>query len=292
MTDQLSAKDWLDQGLKTLAENGFTALKAEPLAKAMGVSRGSFYWHFADIGAFHAAILKHWREVAAEQIIANLEAAADSDNPLPLLLRRAFGGRLVLENAVRTWATLDPVARSAVQAIDRRRLSYVESLLRASGLAGRGRRGPARRFSTGRFSALRCRTSHCRGRDSRRCSTNCSGSPRDKAARLHVSIEYATGAKYQAGDQSMTASPERLEGTVDPKLLEILVCPLTKGPLEFDAAKQELISRSAKARLSDPRRHPDHAAGRGEEDRVRCSSASFQRAGTDFAELLDIRNRG
>jgi uncharacterized protein len=40
--------------------------------------------------------------------------------------------------------------------------------------------------------------------------------------------------------------PERLEGTVDPKLLAILVCPLTKDPLEFDAARQELISRSAK----------------------------------------------
>jgi uncharacterized protein len=34
--------------------------------------------------------------------------------------------------------------------------------------------------------------------------------------------------------------------TVDPKLLEFLVCPLTKGPLEFDSARQELISRSAK----------------------------------------------
>jgi AcrR family transcriptional regulator len=136
MTEQLSAKDWLDQGLKALAESGFTALKAEPLAKAMGVSRGSFYWHFADIGAFHAAILKHWREVAAEQIIANLEvAASDNANPLPLLLRQAFGGKLALEKAVRTWATLDPLARSAVQAIDRRRLSYVESLLRASGLS-------------------------------------------------------------------------------------------------------------------------------------------------------------
>ncbi len=44
----------------------------------------------------------------------------------------------------------------------------------------------------------------------------------------------------------MTATPERPESTVDPKLLEILVCPLTKGPLEFDSAKQELISRSAK----------------------------------------------
>jgi len=135
MTDQLSAKDWLDQGLKTLAERGFTALKAEPLAKALGVSRGSFYWHFADIGAFHAAILKHWREVAAEQIIANLEAASDNRDRLPLLLRQAFGGRLALENAVRTWATVDPAARSAVQAIDRRRLGYVEGMLRAAGLS-------------------------------------------------------------------------------------------------------------------------------------------------------------
>src|ERR1700716_4404664 len=133
MADQLSAKDWLDQGLKTLARDGFTALKAEPLAKAIGVSRGSFYWHFADIGAYHAAILKHWREVAAEQIIADVEAT--SDNPVQLLLRRAFGGRLTLENAVRSWATLDPLAKAAVQAIDRRRLSYVESMLRASGLS-------------------------------------------------------------------------------------------------------------------------------------------------------------
>ena len=44
----------------------------------------------------------------------------------------------------------------------------------------------------------------------------------------------------------MNASPERLYSTVDPKLLEILVCPVTKGPLEFDTAQQELISRSAK----------------------------------------------
>ena len=44
----------------------------------------------------------------------------------------------------------------------------------------------------------------------------------------------------------MNATPERLDSTVDPKLLEILVCPVTKGPLEFDSTRQELISRSAK----------------------------------------------
>jgi AcrR family transcriptional regulator len=118
-----------------LAKSGFTALKAEPLAKAMGVSRGSFYWHFADIGAYHIAILKYWRDVATEQIIAGLEASSKDENPLLLLLRQAFGGKPALENAVRTWATVDPSARAAVQAIDRRRLGYVETLLKQAGLA-------------------------------------------------------------------------------------------------------------------------------------------------------------
>jgi uncharacterized protein YbaR (Trm112 family) len=43
-----------------------------------------------------------------------------------------------------------------------------------------------------------------------------------------------------------TPTPDRPLGGVDPKLLEILVCPLTKSTLEYDADKQELISRAAK----------------------------------------------
>jgi uncharacterized protein YbaR (Trm112 family) len=39
---------------------------------------------------------------------------------------------------------------------------------------------------------------------------------------------------------------DRPADSVDPKLLEILVCPLTKCALEYDAEKQELISRTAK----------------------------------------------
>ena len=135
MADQLSAEDWLDLGLGTLAKSGFTALKAEPLAKAMGVSRGSFYWHFTDIGVYHAAILKHWRDVAAEQVIADLEMVSKNRDALALLLRRAFSSTPVLETAVRTWATVDPAARAAVQAIDRRRLGYIETLLRQAGLS-------------------------------------------------------------------------------------------------------------------------------------------------------------
>jgi AcrR family transcriptional regulator len=135
MADQLSVGDWVNQGLRALARDGFTALKAEPLAKAMGVSRGSFYWHFVDVDAFHAEILKAWREIAAERIIADVDAASAEDNALQLLLRRVFGERLALENAVRRWAVVDGAARAAVQAIDKRRQNYIKSLLRSRGLS-------------------------------------------------------------------------------------------------------------------------------------------------------------
>ena len=133
MADQLSVEDWVNQGLKTLMKNGFTALKADPLAKALGVSRGSFYWHFADIGAYHTAILRRWRDIAAEQIIAGIEAAKGED-PVAVLLRLTFISRLALEKAVRSWAAHEPAVRAAVQAIDRRRLDYVEILLRRTDL--------------------------------------------------------------------------------------------------------------------------------------------------------------
>ena len=136
MADQLSASDWLNQGLKTLADQGFTALKAEPLAKAMGVSRGSFYWHFEDVEAFHAEILKYWREIAAERIIDDVEAATGNGrSALQVLLHRVFGERRALENAVRRWAVIDPAANAAVRAIDKRRLTYVEGHLRRSGIS-------------------------------------------------------------------------------------------------------------------------------------------------------------
>jgi len=47
--------------------------------------------HFADVGAFHAAVLEHWRDVAAEQIIRDIEAESPDRNALPALLRPTAG---------------------------------------------------------------------------------------------------------------------------------------------------------------------------------------------------------
>lgn len=95
MTDQLSATDWLDAGLKALAASGVAALKADPLAKALGVSRGSFYWHFRDVEAYHTAVLARWRDIATERIIANVEKHADAAEGVEYLLRGAFAARSI-----------------------------------------------------------------------------------------------------------------------------------------------------------------------------------------------------
>jgi AcrR family transcriptional regulator len=129
--NRLTAKDWVDAGLADLARKGFTALKAETLAKRLGVSRGSFYWHFADVGAYHGAILQRWREIAMEEIIAGVER--DTGDRMTALLHRVFMAESRLEMAVRTWAISEERAGRAVEAVDRERLAYVQGLLVAAG---------------------------------------------------------------------------------------------------------------------------------------------------------------
>src|ERR1700734_531758 len=86
--DRLRPAAWVNAGLKALAKSGFSALKADTLAHRLGTSRGSFYWHFADVPAFHAAILRSWREIALENIVEDIEAAAG--RRLEKLAARAF----------------------------------------------------------------------------------------------------------------------------------------------------------------------------------------------------------
>jgi AcrR family transcriptional regulator len=135
MAERLSAKDWVDAGLRALAAEGVAALTANGLAAALGVSRGSFYWHFADIGAFEKAVLARWREVAAEAVIAELDRDVPPVRRLRHLLERAFTANAALERAVRAWAITNESARAVVEAVDRRRLAYLQGLFAAAGFA-------------------------------------------------------------------------------------------------------------------------------------------------------------
>ena len=74
MNDRLTRSDWMDQGLRTLADHGPHALKVGAMAARLNVSRGSFYWHFRDIADFRAQLLQGWRERATDQVIRKMEA--------------------------------------------------------------------------------------------------------------------------------------------------------------------------------------------------------------------------
>ena len=134
MNEQLTPQDWIDLALTTLAHEGFGALKADSLARKLGISRGSFYWHFTDLRTFHARVISHWKQTATEAIIADIERYASPDERVLALLRHAFGGGGSLEVRMRTWAESNAEAARAVSDIDRRRREYIEGLLVEAGV--------------------------------------------------------------------------------------------------------------------------------------------------------------
>lgn len=126
-TDRKSKVSWTDAGLHALEAEGHSALKAQPLAKILGVTRGSFYWHFADLGDFHSALLARWRERMFEEIVADVMRVGS--DPLRTLLTRILSGPSRLEIAVRSWALVNPQAATMVDDVDSRRVAFLEKLL-------------------------------------------------------------------------------------------------------------------------------------------------------------------
>lgn len=135
MTERLTAQDWIDLALTTLAREGADALKADVLARKLGVSRGSFYWHFTDLGEFHTRVIEHWRQTTTEAIISDIERHDSRERRLDALLRRAFAHGAALEIRMRAWADANPLAARAVAEVDRRRRDYLEQLLVEAGVA-------------------------------------------------------------------------------------------------------------------------------------------------------------
>jgi AcrR family transcriptional regulator len=85
---RLSAADWEQAALDTLAESGLGAVAVESLARRLGVTKGSFYWHFATREALIKAALERWERRDEEEIMAQLEPIADPRERLRELFRR------------------------------------------------------------------------------------------------------------------------------------------------------------------------------------------------------------
>ena len=136
-SSRISRADWIAAGLKVLAAKGIEWVRVEPMAKGLGVTKGSFYWHFTDRAALYDAMLDKWREIATRAIIARVEQTAATPREkirqlIKLTTTSSEGARLDI--AVRSWANHDDRAANAVAKIDRERLDYVVDLLESVGI--------------------------------------------------------------------------------------------------------------------------------------------------------------
>ena len=122
---------WIDEGLSALAAGGPDAVRIEPLADALGVSKGGFYWHFDDRPALLEEMLETWERVLVDEVIERVEAGGgDARDKLRRLfgLASGSGGFLPLELAIRDWARRDRSVARRLRRVDNRRMDYMRSL--------------------------------------------------------------------------------------------------------------------------------------------------------------------
>ena len=124
---------WVEAGLRALGEAGPDAVRVEPLARALGVTKGGFYWHFDDRRALLGEVLDAWERTAVDEPIARLEDAGDARDRLRGLFALA-GSRpelLAADHAVREWARRDAAVARRLKRVDNRRIAYLRTLFGA-----------------------------------------------------------------------------------------------------------------------------------------------------------------
>ncbi len=132
---RLSPDDWIRAAIDVLRKQGPAGIRVARLADELGVTPGSFYWHFRDRADFRDRILEHWIQELLEGAAATVRKqgrAGERMRLLPGVLARA--GLPDLDNAMRVWAGSDPEVRKAVKRADGIRLRHVRGWFEEAGL--------------------------------------------------------------------------------------------------------------------------------------------------------------
>jgi len=123
--------DWLQAGYAIVAEDGLGALKIDPLCARLGLTKGSFYWHFADMAAYRRALVEAWAHLRDDdrrdiEGMRDIEPRERLSQMMAMLVRPR---QWSLERAMREWARSDETVAAAVRSADRRLLKAVRQAL-------------------------------------------------------------------------------------------------------------------------------------------------------------------
>ncbi|GIF42514.1 TetR family transcriptional regulator [Actinoplanes xinjiangensis] len=135
---RLTVADWTGAALEAMARGGLAAVAVEPLAAALGATKGSFYWHFANRDALIEAALQRWETDHTDAVITMVEAEPDPQARLRTLIgavieSTAIPGADAIELAM--LATADhPHVAPVLARVTQRRLAYTAQLFEGLGL--------------------------------------------------------------------------------------------------------------------------------------------------------------
>ncbi len=126
---------WLAAGLEALRNGGAADVRVERLAAQLGITKGSFYWHFRDRGELLDALLEHWAREMTDAEFARVEAASASLRARLLALAQDVleKGMGRYDPAIRGWARAERKVAAAVARVDRRRLSTLKKFFEQGG---------------------------------------------------------------------------------------------------------------------------------------------------------------
>lgn len=132
----LTAADWAEAALQLIAEAGLSALTVDALAKRLGVTKGSFYWHFRGRADLLKAALAGWEQRTTIETMKGLDAIPDARTRLELMLDASSQPpRSRSLYAALAEAAEDPIVRQSLNRVATARIGYLDTCYRALGLA-------------------------------------------------------------------------------------------------------------------------------------------------------------
>ena len=135
---RLTRIDWLEKALEVLIENGVDAVRITRLADLLGVTRGSFYWHFTDRGALLEAILDVWQNLNTASIVEAASRPGTLEERILGLFMCWLDADLFdpkLDFAVRDWARGDPELQKVITTADQQRMDAIIAMFADHGFS-------------------------------------------------------------------------------------------------------------------------------------------------------------
>ena len=135
---RMSRKEFLRRSLDAVAEKGHAKLRIHELVKLLGVTRGSFYWHFKDRDDFVRALVEFYIKWSTDQVIVEVErVGGDAAERLKTVMRFVAEGSLGgYDDVMMSWGVQESIVSKSIETVVRRRIEFIRSLFVQLGFTG------------------------------------------------------------------------------------------------------------------------------------------------------------